>query len=116
MTSCGQVTLLYSAATRAELLFRESIDEVCSRREKVRARYFVTREEAGAAGGGGAGDGETWGRRMERRDLEQCLQTAEDKARTLCYVCGPPGMVETVKSWLEELSISPQNIKYELWW
>ena len=112
MTSCDQVTLLYSAATRAELLFRESIDEVCSRREKVRARYFVTREEAG----GGVGGGETWGRRMERRDLEQCLETAEDRARTLCYVCGPPGMVETVKSWLEELSISPQNIKYELWW
>ena len=105
------MTLLYSAATRAELLFRESIDEVCSRRENVvRARYFVTREEAGAGGE------ETWGRRMERRDLEQCLETAEDRARTLCYVCGPPGMVETVKSWLEELSISPQNIKYELWW
>ena len=104
------MTLLYSAATRAELLFRESIDEVCSRRENVRARYFVTREE------GEAGDGVTWGRRMERRDLEQCLQSAEDKARTLCYVCGPPGMVETVKCWLEELSISPQNIKYELWW
>ena len=110
MTSNDQVTLLYSAATRAELLFRESIDEVCSRRENVRARYFVTREE------GEAGGGETWGRRVERRDLEQCLETAEDKARTLCYVCGPPGMVETVKSWLEELSISPQNIKYELWW
>ena len=110
MTSNVQVTLLYSAATRAELLFRESIDEVCSRREKVRARYFVTREE------GKAGGGETWGRRMERRDLEQCLETAEDRARTLCYVCGPPGMVETVKCWLEELSISPQNIKYELWW
>ena len=108
MTSNVQVTLLYSAATRAELLFRESIDEVCSRRENVRARYFVTREEAGA--------GDTWGRRLERRDLEQCLETAEDRARTLCYVCGPPGMVETVKSWLEELSISPQNIKYELWW
>ena len=108
MTSNVQVTLLYSAATRTELLFRESIDEVCSRRENVRARYFVTREEAGA--------GETWGRRMERRDLEQCLETAEDRARTLCYVCGPPGMVETVKRWLEELSISPQNIKYELWW
>ena len=104
------MTLLYSAATRAELLFRESIDEVCSRRQNVRARYFVTREE------GEAGCGVTWGRRMERRDLEQCLETAEDRARTLCYVCGPPGMVETVKSWLEELSISPQNIKYELWW
>jgi len=55
-------------------------------------------------------------RRMTRKDLENILNKTDNSERLICYLCGPPGMVEQVKDWLLELNVTAENIKYELWW
>ena len=104
----SEVSLLYTAARAEELLFREEISELCSRSERIRAQYFVTKERTGSEG--------FTDRRMRREDLENILSKSENSERQICYLCGPPGMVEQVRDWLVQLNVSAENIKYELWW
>ena len=96
----AQVSLLYSAARAEELIFRPHIEEQCRQLSTFQAEFFVTRE--GAEGE----DGGVKYRRITKADIE----------RTICYLCGPPDMVEQVKAWLLQLNISEDNIRYELWW
>ena len=102
------VSLLYTAATAEELLFKEEISEQCSKRETFTSQFFVTREKTGSE--------EFTHRRMTKSDLENVLCDKEDTERKICFICGPPKMVEQVKNWLIELNVSAENIRYELWW
>ena len=103
-----RVSLLYTAATAEELLFKEEISEQCSKRETFTSQFFVTREKTGSE--------EYTHRRMTKSDLENVLCDKEDTERKICFICGPPKMVEQVKNWLIELNVSAENIRYELWW
>ena len=106
----SQVSLLYSAARAEELLFRQNIVEQCSQRPTFQAEFFVTREREKGE------EGEVKYRRITKADLERTLGGRESSERRLCYLCGPPAMVEQVRAWLLELNIPEDNIRYELWW
>jgi len=106
------VTLLYSAATRDELIFRQNIDKMTFSHHDIRSNYFVTREQ-------NINDETVISRRITKSDLASCLDkdNSEDvKKNTICYLCGPPGMVVQIRLWLQELGVPPQNVKFELWW
>ena len=100
----SQVSLLYSAASSDELIFRDDIDKI----KTISSQYFVTRQA-------GLEDDDTNNRRINKDDIEKCLSMS-DSARTVCYLCGPPQMVDTVREWLRDIGISNSMIKYENWW
>ena len=102
------MSLLYSAARADELIFRSDIEAQCRHRDTFRAEFFVTRER------GESEDGKVNYRRITKADLEKALSAREE--RTVCYLCGPPDMVDQVRAWLFQLKISKENIRYELWW
>ena len=106
----AQVSLLYSAARAEELIFRPHIEELCRQLNTFQAEFFVTRE--GAEGE----DGEVKYRRITKADIERTLSGRERTERTICYLCGPPDMVDQLRLWLLQLNISEDNIRYELWW
>jgi len=99
------VSLLYSAGSQEELLFREDFDKELAAVEGFRNKYFLTRTAGGRLPLTG---------RLKKEDLRDELQKLE--GRTLCYLCGPPDMVDSVRKILEELGVGKEDIKYELWW
>jgi len=104
--SPASVSLLYSAATTSELIFSSNIDMVAGEMNQFSCKFFVTQEKQHTKG---------QARRICREDLEKELLKMSG-TRTICYLCGPPSMVEEVKGWLEELCVDGKDIKYELWW
>ncbi len=59
------------------------------------------------------------GRRISKSDLEAVLErnnTNHAGVPTLCYICGPSSMIDTVENHLLELGVKPDNIQYEKWW
>ena len=97
-------SLLFSAATTEELLFRSQIDDYLSKNNKLKAEYFVTREA----------DSQFINRRITKDDIAARLSGAGDCS--ICYLCGPPDMVVQTSQWLRELNIPKENIRFELWW
>ena len=112
----SHVSLLYSAATAEELIFRSDIEEHCRQLHTFQAEFFVTREERESEGGGG----EVNYRRITKADLEKTLSSGtsgrERTERTVCYLCGPPDMVDQLRAWLLQLNVREENIRCELWW
>jgi len=97
-------SLLFSAATTEELLFRNKIDDYVSKNIKLKAEYFVTREP----------DSQFINRRITKDDIAARLSGSGDCS--ICYICGPPDMVVQTSQWLRELNIPKENIRFELWW
>jgi len=101
----SSVTLLYSAATVNELLFRDTIESLYQPNLNIKTKYFVTRNKMEKT--------DLIERRICKADIESSLVDPEN---TLYYICGPPSMVEQTRIWLQELKINSDNVKYELWW
>jgi len=104
----SQVSLLYSAATAEELIFRQQIEERCRLTPGFQAEFFVTREMGE--------DGEVKCRRITKADIERTVRGRQRTERLICYLCGPPDMVDQLRVWLLQLNVSEENIRYELWW
>jgi len=105
-TSPASVSLLYSAATPTELIFSSNIDQTVEQVKQFNCKYFVTQE--------GDQTQEVTGR-ITKENLEKELNS-KTETRTICYLCGPPKMVDQMKVWLEELGVVKEDIKFELWW
>lgn len=101
-----KLTLLFSAASADELLFRNTIDECVSKNSKLKAEYFVTREENSLF----------TNRRITKDDIAERLSSSSASDCSICYICGPPDMVGQTSQWLQELNVSKENIRFELWW
>lgn len=105
-SSPTSVSLLYSAASPSELIFSDNINKTVEEMKHFSCKYFVTKK--------GDKTKEVTGR-ICKEDLEKELEKNKG-LRTICYLCGPPGMVDQMKRWLEELGVVKEDIKFELWW
>jgi ferredoxin-NADP reductase len=97
-----EVGLLYSARTPFEFAFEEEFRDM-ARDGQIELRLTVTREAADSWEG-------TRGR-ISRADLAPLVHDAE----TLCFVCGPPALVEDIPRLLDELGVVPERIRVEEW-
>jgi len=105
-TSPTSVSMLYSAASKKELIFSDEIDQMVEELKHFTTSYFITRESE---------DAKAMSRRISKTDLQLELEKKAG-SRTVCYLCGPPGMVDQMRLWLEELGVKKEDIKFELWW
>ncbi|KAF5893427.1 oxidoreductase NAD-binding domain-containing protein 1 [Clarias magur] len=106
----GHTHLCYSAKNTKELLFKNSITDLCHEfPDEFSCDFRVTQQDFEietalqlyAASG--------------KISLEM-LRHHVNPGRTLCYLCGPPPMIESVSTDLQSLGLSMDRIRYEKWW
>ncbi|KAI1902482.1 hypothetical protein AGOR_G00045220 [Albula goreensis] len=112
----GTVQLCYSAKSADDLLFKRSIIAAC--REfpgKFSCDFHLTRQNEDIdpelrpfVSGGRISD------QVLRDHLERLGRNGERE--TVCYLCGPPPMIESVSRQLQHLGLSRDRILFEKWW
>jgi ferredoxin-NADP reductase len=96
------IAVLYSARTPNEFAYQDEL-RALAEQGQLDLRQTVTRGESdGWAGRRG---------RIQPRDLEPLVH---DPA-TLCFICGPPALVNEVPRMLGELGVAPDRIRIEAW-
>ena len=93
--------LLFSARSEEDIIYREELDRLASRRDGFDAVYTLTRAQPSGWTG--------YSRRVDRELLDEV--TPDDLART--FVCGPTPFVEAVAETLVGLGHDPFRIKTE---
>ena len=99
------VTLLYSASSPEELIFRDEIERLAAASDLVRCEFTVTHEMERRRPGDGSG----------RIDANMLSTMAIDPA-ALCFLCGPSAMIDDLSRTLVELGVEQSRIRYEKWW
>ena len=97
------VTLLYSAGSPSELLFRDRLTAIADRNPRIRRVFTVTRPT-----------GEAWDGRTGRIDARMIADAGIDMG-ALFYVCGPPPMIDDAVGVLQGLGVVAARIMYEQW-
>jgi ferredoxin-NADP reductase len=103
-SSCHTPTvLIYSARSRADIVYRKELDGMARNDANLRITYALTREQAN--------DGVGHRGRIDRTLLAaNCFPPTQ---RPAIYVCGPTAFVESVAGILVELGYDPLSIKTE---
>ncbi|XP_053302723.1 oxidoreductase NAD-binding domain-containing protein 1 isoform X1 [Pleuronectes platessa] len=106
----GSAHLCYSAKNTHELLFQSSITEVCRDfPDKFSCDFHVTQQSPDA-------DPRVQPFINRGRITEEELRARVDPQRTLCYLCGPPPMIEGISKTLMDFGLSKDRILFEKWW
>ncbi|KAJ0055418.1 hypothetical protein NL108_018013, partial [Boleophthalmus pectinirostris] len=110
-TNVSSAHLCHSAKNCHELLFRSSIVDVCDEfPDTFSCEFHVTQQD---------GDVEP---RLQPHTTVRGRITAEHlevlvrPQSTLCFLCGPPPMLQTLSSVLKELGVPEDRIRFEKWW
>lgn len=99
----ARATLIYSASSGDELIFRGEIEEITRRNPRMRALLTVT------------DDASNWNGRVGKIDAA-LIRAAGVDPEALYYICGPPPMIHGLVDTLRELGIRRKQMRYELWW
>ena len=98
-----EIGLLYSARTPAEFAYEEELRGL-AKAGRLELNLTVTREAASDEWSGARG-------RIGRAELAPLVHDP----KTLCFVCGPPALVEEMPKLLGELGIADERIRIEEW-
>jgi ferredoxin-NADP reductase len=98
-----EIGLLYSARTPGEFAYERELRALADRGQ-IELELRCTREVASDAWDGTRG-------RVARADLAPLVHGRE----TLCFVCGPPALVQEIPKALEDLGVPRQRIRTEEW-
>ena len=99
-----RLTLVYSASTPDELLFREELTSIAAANPRIRHVFTVTQEAS-----------ETWKGHSGRIDAD-LLKSESVDLDALYFVCGPPAMIRAMIAMLRGLGVQRARIRYEQWW
>ena len=94
----GRKTLLYSARTADEFAYLPEL-RALARQGSIDLTLTLT------------GIAERWRHSRGRAGTELLAPLVDDE--TLCFLCGPPAMVDAVRSFLTAQSVAPANFYYE---
>jgi ring-1,2-phenylacetyl-CoA epoxidase subunit PaaE len=94
------IGLLYSARTADDFAYAEELSGY-AREGRIELRQTVTRSAA-----------KDWSGMRGRMTRDTLAHLVHDPA-TLCFVCGPPAMVEEVTRMLQELGVGRERIRTE---
>lgn len=91
----GQVTFLHYARSRADEMFSEELDQLAEETDFRVIRVFTREPEPEAALGG-------------RFHVDHLKHLGVDASDTLSYVCGPAGLIASVRDTYDELGAADQ--------
>nr|XP_046272788.1 oxidoreductase NAD-binding domain-containing protein 1 [Scatophagus argus]XP_046272789.1 oxidoreductase NAD-binding domain-containing protein 1 [Scatophagus argus] len=106
----GSVHLCYSAKNTQELLFKSPIVEACREfPDRISCDFHVTQQST---------DVEPHLQPFLNRGriTGEELRAYVDPQRTLCFLCGPPPMIEAISKTLMDLGLPKDRILFEKWW
>lgn len=98
----GDIFLLYGAKTPQDFIFREELDYLEKRHSNLHVTVAIERAE-----------GTEWTGAVGQISKEFIANAIPEIARRRVHVCGPPGMMEAVKTHLLELGVASNKIKTE---
>ena len=104
MARLTRLTLVYSASSPEELLFRRELESVAARNPRIRCVFTVTRDAP-----------ETWDGHGGRIDAD-LLRSEGIDPNALFFICGPPSMIQDVAVMLASLGVPGSRVRYEQWW
>jgi ferredoxin-NADP reductase len=99
----ASATLLYSASSPQELVFKDEIDAIAKRNSRMRCLYTVDEETYG------------WSGRIGKLDAKMMHEAGVD-LDALYYICGLPDMIHEMVDVLRSLGVRRKQMRYELWW
>ncbi|XP_057211456.1 oxidoreductase NAD-binding domain-containing protein 1 [Triplophysa rosa] len=106
----GRTHLCYSAKNTKDLLFKNTIVDICHElSEKISCNFHETQQSSDI-------EQEIQPYTISGRISEEVLRPHVDPKRTMCYLCGPPPMIEKVSADLQRLGLSEDKILFEKWW
>ncbi|KAM9737807.1 oxidoreductase NAD-binding domain-containing protein 1 isoform 1-T2 [Menidia menidia] len=106
----GSAHLCYSAKNTQELLFKSSIIDTCRELpDKFSCNFHVTQQSADV-------EPDLRPFIQSGRITAEELQARVDTSRTLCFLCGPPPMIEAISQTLRDLGLPADRIIFEKWW
>lgn len=118
-----EIRFQYSSkrAKEGEVLFLERLFEVfMTLGQDGKLSLFFTSSMEGASGEEMEGTGQnitTRRGRITEADLEEALGPVGDRARTVCYICGVPGMTdEFIEKAKRAEGMLEENVLFEKWW
>lgn len=97
-----EIYLLYAANAPSDLIFREECDYLARRHAKLKIAYIVAKSE-----------GTPWTGPVGFITAEFIAASVPDIARRRIHLCGPPPMMEAVKTALEQLKVPSEQVKTE---
>jgi ferredoxin-NADP reductase len=100
--AASRISVLYSARVPEELAFRDELERL-ARRELIQLHLTITGETAGS-----------WEGTRGRISLE-ALEHALPSKDAVCFLCGPPSMVEDVPPLLRQLGLPSSHVRTEEW-
>ncbi len=98
-----EIGILYSARTPSDFAYESELRELAGRGQ-IELQLRVTRDESQGEWSGMRG-------RFSGVDLAPLIHERE----TLCFVCGPPALVEEIPKALEALGVPRSRIRTEEW-
>uniref|UniRef100_A0AAV2K2E2 Oxidoreductase NAD-binding domain-containing protein 1 n=1 Tax=Knipowitschia caucasica TaxID=637954 RepID=A0AAV2K2E2_KNICA len=104
--SVRSVHLSFSAKSPQELLFKSSISETCALFPSVLSCDFHVTQ----------GSTELEPPMSRGRISIDDLRAHVRPPSSLCYLCGPPTMIESLSVSLQELGLPPERVRFEKWW
>ncbi|XP_063308384.1 oxidoreductase NAD-binding domain-containing protein 1 isoform X1 [Pelobates fuscus] len=105
----GNVKLHYTAKNTSELLFKKNILSLVNNFPgRILCNFHVTQQSSPICSE--LQPYITEGR-ISENDLAKCISSDH-----LCYICGPPPMIESMCKQLEGLHIPREQIYFEKWW
>ncbi|MEX2373407.1 MAG: FAD-dependent oxidoreductase [Dehalococcoidia bacterium] len=103
------VTLLHSAPTPDEHLFRAEFEALAARWPLFRPEFWVTQATDVPPG--------THRGRIDAAGLGRAVGDLEGRGGApVCYLCGPRSMIDEVAADLGLLGVAPERIRFERWW
>lgn len=100
--SDATLSVLYSARYAEEFAFREEFERL-ARRGLIRLHLAVTGQTSAAWDG------------IRGRIAVEALERALPSKQAVCYLCGPPAMVEDVPHLLRQLGVPSSHVRTEEW-
>jgi ferredoxin-NADP reductase len=99
----GEIFLIYACATLKDIIYREELEYLRQRHPKLRVTITLSKEESSDW---------TGPRGFVTKDL--LLSAVPDIAARRVHLCGPPPMMDAVKSLLAEIGLPAEQVKTEL--
>ncbi|MDP7180559.1 MAG: FAD-dependent oxidoreductase [Candidatus Woesearchaeota archaeon] len=95
----NNITLFYSNKTKKDIIYKEELNNI--NKGNIQIINTLTKEE--------------WDGEQGRVSKELIQKYIKNINKQLWYVCGPPPMVASIRTILEELKISKENLRIEDW-
>lgn len=98
----SDIVLIASNKTEDDIAFRAELEEMESRNPHLRVVHTLTRAD------------ESWKGHREHICESMILKEIPDYKERVFYLCGPPGMIKSVKELLDEMHVPKSMMKIEL--